>query len=77
MAAYNMTFSEWGVTVPRCYPLRLYVADERKFYNMKYSIDLSRLREQATAILDRLASSEYMKGITEPGGLMVPLAAPR
>jgi hypothetical protein len=74
MAAYNMAFSEWGVTVPRCFPLRLYVADERKFYNMKYSIDLARLREQAIAILDRLAVSEFMRGISEPGGLMVRLS---
>ncbi len=73
MAAYNMTFSDWEVTAPRVFPLRLYVAGERKYYNMKYSIDLSRLRSQATAILDRLSSSEVMRGIQEPGGLMVPL----
>ena len=73
MAAYNMTFSDWDVTTPRVFPLRLYVGSERKYYNMKYSIDLSRLRAQAAAVVDRLLSSEVMRGVPEPGGLMVPL----
>ncbi len=73
MAAYNMVISHWGATQPRVYPLRLYVAVERKYYNFKYVIDLGRLQQQAAAILDRLLNSGVFGGIQEVGGLMIRL----
>jgi hypothetical protein len=73
MAGYNMVLSHWEVTNPRLYPLRIYISAERKYYNMKYAIDLNKLREQAGSIIESLRSCGFLKNIAEPGGLMLRL----
>ena len=73
MAAYNMVLSHWEVTNPQLYPIRIYIVAERKYYNMKYAVDLGRLREQAASIIEKLQSLGFLRGDTEPGGLMVRL----
>ena len=73
VAAYNMVLSHWEVTNPRVYPIRVYIAVERRYYNLKHSIDLGRLRDEADAILKQLKVLGAMQGVEEPGGLMIPL----
>lgn len=73
MAAYNMVLSRWEVFSPRVYPIRVYISSERKFYNMKWSVDIDAMYKEATAIVERLASHPAFAKITAPGGLMVPL----
>jgi len=72
MAAYNMILSHWDVFNPRMYPIRVYISEERKFYNMKWSVDLGAMNTEAKAVIERLAQ---FLGVAKdgPGGLMLPL----
>lgn len=72
MAAYNMVLSSWDVFDPRVYPIRLYISSERKFYNMKWSVDLDAMHKEASLVAERLKNSI---GAAEegPGGLMLRL----
>ncbi len=72
LAAYNLTFSSWDLMTPRPYPVRLYVADEKKFHNLKYSVDLAKLYDEASAVRSRLLVTPAIAGL-QPGGLMVTL----
>lgn len=72
-AAYNMTLSDWDVFFPRVYPVRLYVANEKKFYNMSFSIDIGKIYEEARAIIERMKSLEIFKNEDEAGGLLIVL----
>lgn len=72
MAAYNMVLSRWDVFNPRVYPIRVYISEERKFYNMKWSVDLGAMNTEANAVVERLA--RLMGAAKEgPGGLMLHL----
>lgn len=72
MAAYNMILSHWEAVTPRVYPIRLYISKERKFYNMKLSVDLDAMNKEAAAIAARLKT--YMGAAEEgAGGLMLHL----
>lgn len=73
MAAYNMVLSHWEVFNPRVYPLRVYISSERKFYNMKWCVDIGAMHSEATAIVDRLAVHPSFSRAEGPGGLMVRL----
>lgn len=70
MAAYNMVISHWEVTEPRVYPIRLYVASERKFYNMKWAVDIGLIHKEANLIIDQLKTIPAFSS-QEPGGLMI------
>lgn len=73
MAAYNMVLSRWEVFNPRVYPIRLYISAERKFYNMKWSVDLDAMNREASLVAERLRT--YMGVANEgPGGLMLRLS---
>lgn len=72
MAAYNMILSRWDVFNPRVYPIRVYISEERKFYNMKWSVDLGAMNTEAKAVIERL--TQFMGSAKAgPGGLMLPL----
>ncbi len=71
IAAYNMTLSSWDLMSPHPYPVRLYIADEQKFYNLKYSVDLGRIHGEALGIKKKLMEGGHLGGVEEPGGLMV------
>lgn len=73
MAAYNMVLSHWEAFNPRVYPIRVYISSERKFYNMKWSVDLGAMHREATAIVERLALHPAFSRTEGPGGLMVRL----
>lgn len=71
MAAYNMVFSRWEVFSPRVYPVRVYISSERKFYNMKWSVDIGEIYKEAAAIVERLNSHSAFSNTEGPGGLLV------
>lgn len=73
MAAYNMVLSRWEVFSPRIYPVRVYISSERKFYNMKWGVDIGEIYDEATAIVERLNSHPEFANTESPGGLMVRL----
>jgi len=73
MAAYNMILSHWDVISPRIYPVRVYISSERKFYNMKWSVDIGQIYQEACAILEALGEMPEFKAPAEPGGLMIPI----
>ena len=73
MAAYNMVFSRWEVFTLPVYPVRLYISSERKFYNMKWSVNIDAMHKEASAVVERLAHSDVFGKKESPGGLMVPL----
>jgi hypothetical protein len=71
MAAYNLVLSHWEVTPRPVYPLRVYIAAERKYYNFDRQVDLGLLHDEAETILERLNASGVLRNTPEPGGLMV------
>ncbi|GAB2880065.1 hypothetical protein GCM10027277_56610 [Pseudoduganella ginsengisoli] len=73
MAAYNMVISHWEVFDPPVYPIRLYVSVERKFYNMKWSVDIDAIYKEASALVDCLALYLKFANGEGPGGLMLRL----
>jgi hypothetical protein len=73
MAAYNMVFSHWEVTTPSVYPIRLYISSERKFYNLKWSVDIGKIYEETKAILTELKKIPEFSQQEELGGLMIRL----
>lgn len=74
MAAYNMVLSRWEVFDPPVYPVRVYISAERRFYNMKWSVDIDAMHKEASAVLECLASHPALSTKEGPGGLMVRLA---
>lgn len=73
MAAYNMVLSHWRAVNPPVYPIRVYISSERKFYNMKWSVDIGAMHQEATAVVERLVSHPGFSRTEGPGGLMVRL----
>lgn len=72
-AAYNMILSHWEVISPRVYPIRVYISSERKFYNMKWSVDLGAINVEASAIVARLSALPGFSAKEGPGALMLHL----
>lgn len=64
-AAYNMVVSRLDM-----FPLRVYAAAERKYYNMNTSVDLRKLREESATILERLKETGVL-GSTEEAGALI------
>ncbi|MCY1462878.1 hypothetical protein D9M71_806980 [compost metagenome] len=65
-----MVISHWEVIQPRLYPIRLYVSSEKKFYNMKWSVDVGLIHSEAKSIIEKLKELKaFEKG--EQGGLMI------
>lgn len=73
VAAYNMVLSRWEIFTPPVYPVRLYISSERKFYNMKWSVDIDALHKEARAIIECLAQNHVFAEKENPGGLMLRL----
>jgi len=73
VAAYNMVFSHWEVTSPRVYPIRLYISSEHKFYNMKWSVYIGKIYEEAIAILLDLQKLPEFSQKENLGGLIIRL----
>ena len=73
MAVYNFVMSHREAITPRPYPIRLYICDEKTYYNMKASVNLGKIYNEAVRI------NEVIKGVikrdsdSDPGGFMIPL----
>ena len=55
------------------FPIRVYIASEKKFYNMKWSIDLGKLYAEALLVVERLKSHPETALITQAGAVSVKL----
>ncbi|CAK3162433.1 conserved hypothetical protein [Vibrio crassostreae] len=73
MAAYNMILSHWDAFSPRVYPVRLYISSERTFYNMKWSVNIGELHNEAKDIVEKLSKLPRLGGNGEIGALMLRL----
>ncbi|MFL1616451.1 hypothetical protein GHT89_17865 [Acinetobacter baumannii] len=71
-AAYNLSLSRWNVFDRKIYPIRVYIAEEKTFYNLKWSIDIGKIDSEARAILDCINALELSKE-KKSGGLLIPL----
>lgn len=75
-AAYNLVLSDWGVFSPPPFPIRVYIAADQTFHNLKWSISLARICAEAKQIVARLRASGLAPSEDEePGGLLVMLGA--
>ena len=72
-AAYNLIASSKGVFKPNIYPIKYYVADEEVFYNMKWSINIRKMYDEALSIMNALQETESFKQIDSPGALLITL----
>jgi hypothetical protein len=68
---YNMVLSSWKVFDKKAFPLKLYVADERKYYNLEWVADLNALHAEASDLIARLRATRAFEKQDGPGGLMV------
>lgn len=73
MAAYNLVISHWEAIDPPVYPIRLYVSVERKFYNMKWSVNIDAIHKEASALVECIAPHLKLSNGEGPGGLMLRL----
>lgn len=70
-AAYNMVLSKKDIFNPHAFPVRVYISEERKFYNMKWSIDIGLIYQQSEAMIEVLQKTgEFPEG-AEHGGLLI------
>lgn len=70
MAAYNIVISHWEIMSPRIYPIRLYVSSEKKFYNMKWEVDIGEIHKEAKSIVTMLSQFPAFSD-SGPGGMML------
>ncbi len=73
MAFYNLVMSHWEAINPRPYPLRLYICAEKKYYNIKYSVDIGKINSEASSINNIIREEFVRNNIPEPGGIAIPL----
>lgn len=69
LAAYNLIMSHWDVVAPEAYPIRLYISSEKKFYNMKWSVDIGLIHSEVRRIIDKMKTLEEFSGKSS-GGLL-------
>jgi hypothetical protein len=69
-AAFNLIISGRDVFQPNIYPIKLYIAEEKVFCNMKWSINLSHLHQEAVALEAALKKHESIADQEGPGGML-------
>lgn len=74
MALYNMVLSSWSVFDKKSFPLKVYVADERKYFNLELVADLNALHEECTDLIARIRAIGAFKDGDGPSGMMVRVA---
>ena len=72
-ALYNMVLSSWKVFDKKAFPLKLYIADERKYFNLEWVADLNALHAECSNLIARVRSIPAFGKQEGPGGLMVPV----
>ena len=74
LAVSNMVLSHWdSMAGESIYPIRVYIVSERKFYNMKWSIDLGKIHAESLLIVERFKSNPETEMLTETGAICVRL----
>ena len=73
VALYNMILSSWKIFDQKAFPLKVYVADERKYFNLEWVADVNAIYEEASDLLNRVKSINDFPVKDGPGGLMVPI----
>jgi hypothetical protein len=71
--AYNMVFSDKKVMSPFPNPVRIYISNERKLYIFGLTLDLGKIHEESSKMLEILKKEPRRKDIKEPGGLLLPI----
>lgn len=74
-AAYNLVLSDRAIFNPEPFPIRVYIASEKEFHNMDWSINIGRMHDEAGHILARLRSAGIFEEGQDPGGMLVILGA--
>lgn len=74
MALYNMVLSSWAVFDKKSFPLKLYVADERKYYNLEHVADMGAIAMESEDLIGRIRQFGAFKDNDGPGGLMLRVA---
>jgi hypothetical protein len=74
MALYNIALSSWSVFDKKSFPLKVYVADERKYFNLDYVADLNAIYSESKDLIVRIRALGAFKDSDGPGGLMVRVA---
>jgi hypothetical protein len=70
----NLVISDWDhIKNEVIYPIRVYIANEKAFYNMKWSINLGTIHKEATDILNHLDSLPETKDFSHVGAMGVKL----
>jgi len=72
-ALYNMVLSSWKVFDKKAFPLKLYIADERKYFNLEWVADLNALHAECSDLITRIRGIPAFGKHEGPGGLMVPV----
>jgi hypothetical protein len=75
MALYNMTLSSWSVFDKKSFPLKVYIADERKYFNLDYAADLNAIYSESADLITRIRAVGAFKHNDGPGGLMLRVAS--
>ncbi len=65
-----MVLSSWKVFDKKAFPLKLYVADERKYYNLEWMADLNAIHKEASDLIARIRVIPAFAKLDGPGGLM-------
>lgn len=73
MALYNMILSSWKIFDKKAFPLKVYVADERRYFNLEWLADINAIYEEANDLLNRVQAIDGFPFKDGPGGLMVPI----
>ncbi|PYB68365.1 hypothetical protein DMB44_04825 [Thermoplasma sp. Kam2015] len=69
--AFNMVFSDNEAMSPFPNPVRIYISNERKIYVFGLTLDLGKIHEESSKILEILKEDPRRKTIREPGGILL------
>ena len=72
-AAFNMVVSSKDVFRPEIYPIKYYVANEKTFYNIKWSINIEELHNEASALVECIKVSGVLGTAEGPGAMILSL----
>ncbi len=70
-AGYNLVVSTLSVCDPPVHPIRVYVADDRTYYNFRWSVNMQRLHDEASSAAEKLSKHQSVHGLPEPGGAIL------
>lgn len=75
VAVYNIVMSHRESISPWPYPIRLYICDEKTYCNMKASVNLEKIYNEAVRINEVIRGEINRDSDSDPGGFIIPLNA--